>query len=247
MISIIRISLYEKKPKTLRVAFDFNRITLGKVKSIPGRRWINQEKIWTIPYNQIQNLLSQFDINDVILEEGVVQEYESIESYDFTEEINMFKISQFKPFATYVINKAPQHSLTNEFLIHHTIAVMKLADSLSVIYKLTDEEHDILLMAALMHDFYKFDEDNNLIFDHPIQVINIYGQILKDEYDNISTSIKYVYNKYWKDIASCIKSHEGQWNTSKDNTIIMPLPKTKLQKILHECDYISSRKFIEFK
>ena len=41
-------------------------------------------------------------------------------------------------------------------------------------------------------------------------------------------------------IAELVESHMGEWNYS-----VLPKPKTDLQKFVHECDYLASRKFLE--
>lgn len=269
MVNIIRVSLYNKRPKSLRVKFDYNEITVRKVKSIPGREYIYKDKLWIIPYKYIRRLTDMFNESDIILDEGVDINYEETDNYDFTKEIDLFKIDQFRTFARYVLKHAPEYffvspavqssskyypvyTLTDEGLVNHTIATMKLADSLSLIHKLTDEEHDILLIAALMHDFFKFGTENNIadgyaLFEHPLLCVNIFNDIFKEEYEVLDTSIKYVYNKHWKEIAACIKSHKGQWNTTENSDIKLPLPTTKLQKILHECNFLASRNYINIK
>lgn len=51
------------------------------------------------------------------------------------------------------------------------------------------------------------------------------------------------FNKDVRRVAKLIRSHMGQWNTNEpEPDIILPLPKTKLEKFVHECDYIASRK-----
>ena len=49
-------------------------------------------------------------------------------------------------------------------------------------------------------------------------------------------------------ICANIESHMGQWNRDpyKKSNVVMPLPRTKMEKYVHLCDYIASRKPLEF-
>ena len=38
----------------------------------------------------------------------------------------------------------------------------------------------------------------------------------------------------------------GKWNTNEYSKIILPLPFTLTQKLVHMCDYLASRKQINF-
>ena len=38
----------------------------------------------------------------------------------------------------------------------------------------------------------------------------------------------------------------GRWNTSDYSDIVLPLPLTLTQKLVHMCDYLASRKQINF-
>ena len=50
------------------------------------------------------------------------------------------------------------------------------------------------------------------------------------------------------DIANCIHSHMGKWNTDyRTKREILPKPKTVVEKFVHTCDYLASRKYLEFK
>lgn len=49
------------------------------------------------------------------------------------------------------------------------------------------------------------------------------------------------------ELADLITTHMGQWNTDyKTKEEIMPKPSTKAQSFVHLCDYLASRKFLEF-
>lgn len=262
---MIRISLNKKDSKTLKVAFDFNKITLSKIKSIPGRNYSPNDKTWIIPYKEIKKMMDLFDESDLIIEDDVNLDYKGDDRYDFNKEIELLKDERFKSFARYVLTKAPDHFFiipygkpgnslpgyvqVQEGLVNHTRATMKLAHGLSYVHELNDEKHDILLVAALMHDFYKYGEDakNGHCFEHPLICVDKFEKLFKENLDDLNDDLQYVYNMYWKEIAKCIKSHRGQWNHEEGKDTKLPLPTTVLAKLLHECSFLASRNFIEIK
>ena len=53
--------------------------------------------------------------------------------------------------------------------------------------------------------------------------------------------------KVCEEIADLVATHMGQWNTDYRNGLeIMQKPSTKAQSFVHLCDYLASRKFLEF-
>ena len=51
----------------------------------------------------------------------------------------------------------------------------------------------------------------------------------------------------WYQIAECIKSHMGEWNTDyKTKEEVLPKPESVMQSFVHLCDYLASRKCLEF-
>jgi 23S rRNA maturation-related 3'-5' exoribonuclease YhaM len=104
----------------------------------------------------------------------------------------------------------------------------------------TDREKDLLRVAALAHDIKKHGENGSpfMVHDHPMLAANFVLKFCNQ--DTISQEEKNF-------VADCIRSHMGQWNTSKRNKIVLPKPETEAQKFLHMCDYLASRTDIEIK
>ena len=48
-------------------------------------------------------------------------------------------------------------------------------------------------------------------------------------------------------LCSMINSHMGEWNKDYDGNEILEKPKTKYERFVHMCDYLSSQKFLEIK
>lgn len=100
---------------------------------------------------------------------------------------------------------------------------------------LSEEDRDILIASAILHDSCKYGLDDPARekytkFEHPILV----SQLLPS--DN---------GGYWDRICKTVASHSGSWNTSKYSDVKLPLPETLAEKLLHEADYLASRKNIQ--
>ena len=186
---MIRIALYEKEPKTLKVKIEYDELTVGKIKSIPGRRYRkNEGKIWTIPYKYIKRLTSMFNDSEIIYEPGVNKDYEETDKYDYEPEIKLLKDSTFKSFVRYVVSKASNED--SEYAVNRT----RIAHALSSSRDTTVTEHDILIVASIL---YKADLD-------------LIEQLIESNYDNIDIDTKRVYNMYWQDIRKAIKQNNNK-------------------------------------
>ena len=186
---MIRIALYEKEPKTLKVKIEYDELTVGKIKSIPGRRYRkNEGKIWTIPYKYIKRLTSMFNDSEIIYEPGVNKDYEETDEYDYEPEIKLLKDSTFKSFVRYVVSKVSNED--SEHVVNRT----RIAHALSSSRDTTVTEHDILIVASIL---YKADLD-------------LIEQLIESNYDNIDIDTKRIYNMYWQDISKSIKQKNSK-------------------------------------
>ena len=186
---MIRIALYEKEPKTLKVKIEYDELTVGKIKSIPGRRYRkNEGKIWTIPYKYIKRLTSMFNDSEIIYEPGVNKDYEETDEYDYEPEIKLLKDSTFKSFVRYIVSKASNED--SEYAVNRT----RIAHALSSSRDTTVTEHDILIVASIL---YKADLD-------------LIEQLIESNYDNIDIDTKRIYNMYWQDISKSIKQKNSK-------------------------------------
>lgn len=122
----------------------------------------------------------------------------------------------------------PKFSLGEGGLVRHTQCALDIAVSLFVITGgLEEKDKDIIIGSLILHDGLKHGLNNS---PHTVK-----------KHDDIMSDWLF---DFWKDrkfegkykIISCIKSHMGQWATSTK-------PTQKLQRFVHFCDYIASRKF----
>lgn len=148
----------------------------------------------------------------------------------------------------------PDYALGEGGLARHTKAAAKIAITLFDINKFHDTEEDIILASILIHDTFKcgsqieYLEVPHTKFEHPLYSAN---QFKKFVYDVFSKQIQVDGDAgFWwvNKIAECVSSHMGQWNyDSHAPAIDLPIPQNELQKFVHMCDYLASRKFIEIK
>lgn len=138
----------------------------------------------------------------------------------------------------------PQYALGEEGLLRHTCAAVRIAaaiinlDQYSGIFD--DVDKDNIIVALMLHDTFKHGAESlwgkyspYSIHEHPLIAAEKVQTYLDDEH-------KFV-------IANCIASHMGEWTTSNRSSYVLPKPKTLEEQMVHLCDYLASRKYLEFK
>lgn len=105
---------------------------------------------------------------------------------------------------------------------------------------------DVAYAALILHDCVKPDdtEKHGTRFDHPLLAAKLFKEIAakyitKDNLEYMKTVIPLVH--------SCIASHMGQWNSAPyAKGIVLPTPQSGIERFVHLCDYLASRKFLIF-
>ncbi|NFS06288.1 hypothetical protein FDE99_00555 [Clostridium botulinum] len=260
MIKIIKIN------DTLNVSFDYDADIVSKVKTIPGRKYNPNSKSWDMPLQAIHKLNELFDNLDIA--NDVDQDYKA-PKYDFKKELESINYKSLKIFAEWALKNLPDYfyevaaSSTGKYhpqytqgeggLVRHTIAAVRIAEELfrnETIQNFNDTEKDIIRVSLMLHDGVKHGLDGSqyTVATHPLEVV----KYLEDVYFEVPEEtlpdevMKVMECDLWEDIASCIKSHMGQWNTDyKTGEEILPRPQNEMQKFTHLCDYLASRKILE--
>ena len=135
----------------------------------------------------------------------------------------------------------PSYALGSGGLYRHTLALCRIMNHIFEVSNYSSRDKDLMRIAGIMHDTRKsgtqemYMKNKYTNFDHPIQAASIVRVFKDKKWDNDEIEI----------IANAIESHMGKWNTDKRSSVILPLPKTKYQMIVHWCDYLASRKDIE--
>ena len=174
----------------------------------------------------------------------------------FENEINAIKDEELKELATKLVSELipdyfwdvaasstgkyhPSYALGKGGLVRHTIAATRIAIGMFPLTQFSELEKDYIIIALLMHDSMK----HGLTYskyskaDHPViaaQAVMAFCDMYSDaNHGNV------LYN--------LIITHMGQWNTDwKTKREIMPKPSTSMQRYVHMCDYLASRKYLEF-
>ncbi|NFH47242.1 hypothetical protein FC976_08375 [Clostridium sporogenes] len=260
MIKVIKIN------DSLNVSFDYDADIVSKVKTIPGRKYNPSNKSWDMPLQAIHKLKELF--NNLDIAEDINQDYKA-PKYDFKQELETINYKPLKIFAEWCLNQLPDYfyevaaSSTGKYhpqynqgeggLVRHTIAAVRIAEELfrnETIQNFNDIEKDIIRVSLMLHDGVKHGLDGSqyTVATHPLEVV----KYLEDVYFDVPEEtlpdevIEVMECDLWNDIANCIKSHMGQWNTDyKTCEEILPKPQTEMQKFTHLCDYLASRKMLE--
>lgn len=111
---------------------------------------------------------------------------------------------------------------------------------------------DIAYASLILHDCYKAkdeDEKHKTLFDHPLLASELFIRISKQY---LLTEVPFAEDvEYMKKviplIKGCIASHMGEWNSAVyAKGIVLPKPSSGIEVFCHMCDYIASRKYIDF-
>ena len=126
-------------------------------------------------------------------------------------------------------------------LCRHQIGTLKIMNHLLSLdqynREFSENERDLLRISALFHDGMKsgtqedYEQNPQTKFNHPELMSNFVREITHG-YDSRDTDF----------VCENIRSHMGQWNTSKKYPeIVLPTPITLAQELTHLSDYFASR------
>lgn len=136
----------------------------------------------------------------------------------------------------------PDYAITTGGLIRHTKAVVLFAHELLSLeqyrQQFTPEERDCIIAACILHDSFKYGKVKNeyTIVEHPLVAAQFVYEMREQEGNFVGI------------IADAIASHMGEFNTDyKTKEKILPKPVTDVQKFVHMCDFLASRKKIDIR
>lgn len=136
----------------------------------------------------------------------------------------------------------PKFASSKNGLIKHTKVAAKIANEL-LINEITgasfsDEEKDLIIMAIILHDGLKCGDPQEKYtrFDHPL----LMSKFIMENKDKLNLNTDEL-----RKLCSMIESHMGQWTYDTYNKKeVLPRPVTELQRFVHMCDFLSSKKFL---
>ena len=175
----------------------------------------------------------------------------------FTKEFSYIEDGSLRKDAKYLISKLPDYyfevdaSSTGKYhpkyasgkggLSRHIKSAVKMAHELlldpSISKPYTSRDKDLIIISLLIHDGLKYGKvkETYTRFDHPILI----RDFVEEEKDNLSMNSDDI-----EKVKNAVASHMGPWNTSNYSSVILPLPKAPMEKFVHMCDYLASRRFI---
>lgn len=177
----------------------------------------------------------------------------------FERELEYIKNPIFKADICYLIDGLPEYffeipaSSTGKYhpkyttgeagLLRHTKAAVRIAYELLsnplIGDKYNEDEKQLMLMALMIHDGLKSGREKSKYtkVEHPLLISNY----IKENKQNLGMT-----DENMKFMCDVIASHMGIWNKDFDGNEVLPVPKNKYQNFVHMCDYLASRKVIQF-
>lgn len=185
--------------------------------------------------------------------------YQKSKVFDY--EISCMAHNTIKGFAEFTASRLPDYffevpaSSTGKYhpayalgaggLVRHTKAAILIARELFNLkqFEFTSLEQDCIIAALMFHDGWKHGTTKSkyTIFSHPLVAA---AELKKIFFEYSQSETEVADQTCIEVITSAVASHMGQWNTSKKESVTLPLPITKIEKFVHECDYLASRKSI---
>lgn len=177
----------------------------------------------------------------------------------FVNEINYIKNPNLRVFAEEIIANAgdwffvepastsgkyhPKFSLGDGGLMRHTRCVAYWATAMAESFNLSQEDSDLLVIAALAHDIKKHDDNGRFLRNHPLLASDYVCEIMNKFSEDIIT------NEQIQKICCAVASHMGKWEGTREwvtdmNKELFPMPENDFEKALQAADYIASRKTI---
>ena len=134
----------------------------------------------------------------------------------------------------------PSFSLGEGGLARHVKVAMRILEEMfrdEAFGTYDDHKKDLMRMALMLHDGFKsgLTKSDHTCSEHPVLMSNF---ILENK-DKL-----FINEEDAKFVARLVITHMGPWNKDKAGNVIMPVPKTKEELLVHLCDYIASRNFL---
>lgn len=139
----------------------------------------------------------------------------------------------------------PSYALGDGGLVRHTKAAVRIAIELfrchTVTGKFSNIAQDKIIAALILHDGCKsgIEKQTYTVARHPLEIVEFC-----DQQDDVKGLIE---EKDYSDIMNNIATHMGEWTFDfKSKRKVLEEPTTGTQIFVHMCDYLASRKCLEF-
>lgn len=177
----------------------------------------------------------------------------------FVNELNYIKNPNLRKFGEEIIANAgdwffvepastsgkyhPKFSLGEGGLMRHTRCVAYWATCMAESFNMSQEDSDLLVIAALAHDIKKHDDNGCFLRNHPLLASDYVCEIMEKFSEDVIT------NEQVQKICCAVASHMGKWEGTREfvkdvTKDLFPMPSNDFEKALQAADYIASRKTI---
>jgi len=134
----------------------------------------------------------------------------------------------------------PQFSLGEGGLVRHIKVACRILEEMfknESFCNYDDHRKDLIRMALILHDGFKSGKtfSNHTVTEHPL----LMADFLEDNQENLLLKKEEV-----NFVARLISTHMGPWTKDREGNEILPKPTTKDELLVHLCDYIASRNFL---
>lgn len=148
----------------------------------------------------------------------------------------------------------PDYSLGKGGLVRHEKGAIKIARELlghPSLFSFSQFEKDCAICALAVHDIAKSGMTDELkgeytAHEHPLLVRKLAESIGLDKECHSPEAMDGLAEAY-DTIMTAVASHMGPWTSNNRSAIVLPEPQTELERFVHLCDYLGSRKFLEVK
>ncbi len=133
----------------------------------------------------------------------------------------------------------PDYALGEGGLVRHTKAAVRIANDLLHLENspFTPDEGDLIIAALILHDTCKSGiewEGKYSKHEHPLLAKELIESSLEEGCI------------FAREVGRLVASHMGQWSTCNWSSIELPKPQDAMENFVHICDYLASRKYLEF-
>lgn len=134
----------------------------------------------------------------------------------------------------------PQYALGEGGLVRHTKVAERILEELfrnKTFAPHGEYTKDLMRMAILLHDGFKcgYTNSGHTVTEHPTLMADFIFENANELKISLSDAIF---------VSDLISTHMGPWITDKTGKEILEEPKTREQIVVHLCDYIASREFL---
>ena len=131
----------------------------------------------------------------------------------------------------------PKYGLTKNGLVKYTKVAVRIAiDMFDTVNNFSDNDKDLIIMAILLHDGMSNGKVDNgeIKIEHPLLV----SELIMKNVSKLEMNIDDV-----RKMCMMIESHMGKC----DSDIELPVPVNEIQRYVHRCCYLASRKYMNIR